>query len=282
MQDNESDIYLILCIIYSGLASEVKRLKTGVAGMDELLEGGIPEDFFVAVTGEPGCGKTIFSIHFINQGIIEGDKCIYITTEESRESIIRQASQFGMRFGDAMNDGKLIIIDALMGREDRWSLQNLDPEALVSKIIEAKKELGYGRARVAIDSLSAFWLDKPAMARRYSYFIKKVLSKWNFTILAVSQYAITTAESFGWGIEHIADGIIRFRRLLRGGELKRFVIIEKMRQTNHSRYLHEIDVRPGVGMVVLRRVEMRAEDYKLPPEVLRKILEAKRKSEGIL
>jgi KaiC domain protein len=282
VQDNESDIYLILCIIYSGLASEVKRLKTGVAGMDELLEGGIPEDFFVAVTGEPGCGKTIFSIHFINQGIIEGDKCIYITTEESRESIIRQASQFGMRFGDAMNDGKLIIIDALMGREDRWSLQNLDPEALVSKIIEAKKELGYGRARVAIDSLSAFWLDKPAMARRYSYFIKKVLSKWNFTILAVSQYAITTAESFGWGIEHIADGIIRFRRLLRGGELKRFVIIEKMRQTNHSRYLHEIDVKPGVGMVVLRRVEMRAEDYKLPPEVLRKILEAKRKSEGIL
>jgi KaiC domain protein len=282
VQDNESDIYLILCIIYSGLASEVKRLKTGVAGMDELLEGGIPEDFFVAVTGEPGCGKTIFSIHFINQGIIEGDKCIYITTEESRESIIRQASQFGMRFGDAMNDGKLIIIDALMGREDRWSLQNLDPEALVSKIIEAKKELGYGRARVAIDSLSAFWLDKPAMARRYSYFIKKVLSKWNFTILAVSQYAITTAESFGWGIEHIADGIIRFRRLLRGGELKRFVIIEKMRQTNHSRYLHEIDVKPGVGMVVLRRVEMRAEDYKLPPEVLRKILEAKRKSEGVL
>jgi len=264
------------------LASEVRRLKTGVAGMDELLEGGIPEDFFVAVTGEPGCGKTIFSIHFINQGIIEGDKCIYVTTEESRESIIRQASQFGMKFGDAMNDGKLIIIDALMGREDRWSLQNLDPEVLVSKIIEAKKELGYGRARVAIDSLSAFWLDKPAMARRYSYFVKKVLSKWNFTILAVSQYAITTAESFGWGIEHIADGIIRFRRLLRRGELKRFVIIEKMRQTNHSRYLHEIDVRPGVGMVVLRRVEMRAEDYKLPPEVLRKILEAKRKSEEIL
>ncbi|MEM4766398.1 MAG: ATPase domain-containing protein, partial [Nitrososphaerota archaeon] len=81
--------------------------------------------------------------------------------------------------------------------EDRWSLKSLDMEALVEKIIEAKKELGYGRARVAIDSLSAFWLDRPAMARRYSYYLKKVLSKWDFTILAVSQYAITTAESFG-------------------------------------------------------------------------------------
>ncbi|MCD6591591.1 MAG: KaiC domain-containing protein [Thaumarchaeota archaeon] len=260
----------------------MERLKTGVKGIDDLLEGGIPEGFLVAVTGEPGCGKTIFSIHFINQGVLDGDRCIYVTTEESRESIIKQASQFNMDFEGAMEEGRLIIIDALMGRDDKWSLQSLDMEGLVSKIIEAKRELGYGRARVAIDSLSAFWLDKPAMARRYSYYLKKVLSKWNFTILVTSQYAITTAESFGWGIEHIADGIIRFRRILRRGELKRFVVIEKMRQTNHSRYLHEIDIRPGIGLVVLGKAERRIEDYKLPPEVMRRILEAKRRAEDIL
>ena len=257
----------------------IARLRTGVEGIDKLLEGGIPEGFFVAVTGEPGCGKTIFSIHFIYQGVLDGDKCIYVTTEESRESIMRQAAQFNMDFERAVEERKLIVIDALMGREDRWSLQSLDMEALVDRIIEAKKELGYGRARVAIDSLSAFWLDKPAMARRYSYFIKKVLSKWNFTIVAVSQYAITTAESFGWGVEHIADGIIRFRRILRGGELKRFIVVEKMRQTNHSRYLYEIDIKPGVGMTVLGKVRRRIEDYKLPSEVMRKILEAKLRSE---
>lgn len=246
------------------------------------MEGGIPEGFLVAVTGEPGCGKTIFSIHFIHQGILDGDRCIYVTTEESRESIINQADQFNMNFRQAVEGKKLIVIDALMGMDDPWSLKSLDMEALVTKLIEAKKELGYGRARVAIDSLSAFWLDKPAMARRYSYYLKKVLSKWNFTILAVSQYAITTSESFGWGIEHIADGIIRFRRILRGGELKRFVIIEKMRQTNHSRYLHEIDIRPGIGLTVIGKIERRAEDNKLPPEVTRRILEAKRRSDEIL
>ena len=260
----------------------IARLRTGVEGIDKLLEGGIPEGFFVAVTGEPGCGKTIFSIHFIYQGVLDGDKCIYVTTEESRESIMRQAAQFNMDFERAVEERKLIVIDALMGREDRWSLQSLDMEALVDRIIEAKKELGYGRARVAIDSLSAFWLDKPAMARRYSYFIKKVLSKWNFTIVAVSQYAITTAESFGWGVEHIADGIIRFRRILRGGELRRFIVIEKMRQTNHSRYLYEIDIKPGIGLVVLGKVERRVEDYKLPREVMKKILEAKKKSEELI
>ncbi len=274
----EHQVLICLCDTYT-MSFEVKRLRTGVEGLDSLLQGGIPEGFFVAVTGEPGCGKTIFSIHFINRGIEDEDKCIYVTTEESRESIIRQASQFNMDFSKRIEENKLIIIDALMGRTDKWSLQSLDMEALVSKIIEAKKELGYGRARVVIDSLSAFWLDKPAMARRYSYYVKKVLSKWDFTMLAVSQYAITTAESFGFGIEHIADGIIRFRRVIRGGELKRFVVIEKMRQTDHSRYLHEIDIKPGVGLVVLGRIEKRVEDYKLPFEVMKKIIEAKKETE---
>jgi len=258
---------------------EIRRLRTGVEGIDRLIQGGIPEGFFVAVTGEPGCGKTIFSIHFIYQGVIDGDKSIYVTTEESRESIIRQASQFSMDFKKAIDEGKLIVIDALMGREDKWSLQSLDIEALVGKIIEAKKELGYGRARVAIDSISAFWLDKPAMARRYSYYVKKVLSKWNFTTIAVSQYAISTSEAFGWGIEHIADGIIRFRRAVRSGELKRFIIIEKMRQTNHDRYLHEIDVVDGRGLTIIGPVQRRKEDLSLPSEVVRKILEAKKKAE---
>lgn len=270
------------CSSATDMDIEVKRLSTGIDELDALLQGGIPEGFFVAVTGEPGCGKTVFSLHFINKGIGEGDRCIYVTTEESGESIIRQASQFNMDFSKSFKEGRLIIIDALMGKEDEWSLQSLDMEALVSKIIEAKKKLGYGRARVVIDSLSAFWLDRPAMSRRYSYYVKKVISKWNFTIVAVSQYAITTSEAFGFGVEHIADGVIRFRRFLRGGELKRFIVIEKMRQTDHSRYLHEIDIRPEKGLIVLGRVEKRVEDYKLPFEVTRKIIDARRKSEEIL
>jgi len=258
----------------------VRRLRTGVEGFDKLIEGGVPEGFFIAVTGEPGCGKTIFAIHFIYQGVLDDDKSIYVTTEESRESIIKQASQFNMDFEKAIAENKLIVIDALMGREDKWSLQNLDLEVLVGKIIEAKKELGYGRARVAIDSISAFWLDKPAMARRYSYYVKKVLSKWNFTTIAISQYAITTSEAFGWGIEHIADGIIRFRRSIKSGELRRYVLIEKMRQTNHNKYLHEIDIIPGKGLIILGPLERRKEDLSLPKEVFKKIIESRKKIEG--
>ena len=110
--------------------------------------------------------------------------------------------------------------------------------------------------------MSAFWLDKPAMARKYSYQVKRILYKWDFTALLVSQYAITTSEAFGWGIEHVADGIVRFYRRIRRGMLRRFLIVEKMRQTPHDLYMHEVAIEDGRGMRVLGRVEERIEDAK--------------------
>jgi len=266
-----------------GYGMEIERLTTGVKGIDEILRGGIPKGFTVAVVGEPGTGKTIFCIHFIAAGLVSGDKGIYVTTEESRESIIRQAEMFGFDFRKAVEDGELIIIDALMEeRGDPWSLRELDVEELVSRIIEAKKTLGYGHARVVIDSMRAFWLDKPAMARRYSYFLKKVLSKWGFTIMATSQYAITTSDAFGFGIEHIADGIIRFRRFVRNGVLRRYLLIEKMRQTAHSLVMHEITIIDGKGLVILGPTTQRREDVELPTEVIKRVKRAKESKEAEL
>jgi len=255
----------------------IKRLSVGIPELDGMLAGGIPEGFTVAVTGEPGTGKTILCIHFIAQGIRDGDRCVYVTTEESRESIIVQASQFGFDFSKSIKENSLVLIDALMGLKEQWSLQSLDIEELVDKVIQAKKTLGYGRARLVIDSLSAFWLDKPAMSRRHSYFVKKVLSKWGFTTMVTSQYAITTSEAFGWGVEHIADGIIRFRRSVKGGILRRYILVEKMRQTPHSLKMHEIEIVDGKGIVIKGSVEMRKEDIALPRQVMNKIRKASQK-----
>ncbi len=251
---------------------EIERLKTGVKGFDPLIAGGIPRGFFVAVVGEPGTGKTIFCIHFANEGLKEGDRVIYVTTEESRESIIRQARMFGFDFKEAIASNKMIIIDALMkDYHDPWNLKEVSVEELVSKVIEAKKVLGYGRTRLVIDSMSAFWLDKPAMARKYSYYVKRVLSKWDMTVLLTSQYAVTTSLGFGFGIEHVADGIVRFRKMIIDWELKRFVIIEKMRQTPHSLKVHEIEIRDKIGMRVKGAVGLSRDEVTLPSRVVESV-----------
>ncbi|ADI32434.1 KaiC domain-containing protein [Staphylothermus hellenicus] len=261
----------------------IERLPTGIKGLDEILRGGIPQGFVVAVVGEPGTGKTVFCIHFIGKGLETGDKGIYVTTEESRESIIRQAAMFNIDLRKHVDEGNLVIIDALMEeRGDPWSLRELDIEELLSKIIEAKKYLGYGHARLVIDSMSAFWLDKPAMARKYSYIIKRRLARWNMTIILTSQYAVTTSLGFGFGVEHVADGIIRFRKSILGGELKRFLVVEKMRQTDHDKRVFLIDIVDGKGLVVLGPYNISRGEVSLPFSVLAKILSAELKKEAEL
>jgi KaiC/GvpD/RAD55 family RecA-like ATPase len=110
------------------------------------------------------------------------------------------------------------------------------------------------------------------MARKYSYYVKRILYRWDFTALLVSQYAVTTSLGFGFGIEHVADGIIRFRKSIIRGELKRYVIIEKMRQTEHSLRMHEIEIRDGRGMRVVGETSYRKEDTALPPSVTARML----------
>ena len=251
---------------------EVRRLSTGIPGLDTLLKGGIPEGFFVALAGLPGTGKTITCLHFIWSGLKAGESGIYLTSEESRESILRQAAQFGMDFTGALESGRLIIIDALMReKEDKWTLRELAVEEMLSRVIEAKKRLGRSARRLVIDSMSAFWLRAPVKAREESYMVKRVLNKWGLTIMATSQYAITTGSAFGWGLEHIADGIIHFKRRMINGVLTRYIIIEKMRQTPHDLRAWEIKIEDGVGLVVVRPLARRLEDEVLPENVQKKI-----------
>ena len=118
------------------------------------------------------------------------------------------------------------------------------------------------------------------MARKYSYYIKRVLSRWNLTILATSQYAVSTSDAFGFGVEHIADGIVRFRRAIREGRLKRYVIIEKMRQTPHDLRMYEIEIADGRGMVVLGPVGLRREDLVIPERVKWRIVRSREERES--
>lgn len=253
---------------------EVRRLSTGVAGLDKLLAGGVPEGFFVALVGMPGTGKTIACLHFVWAGLKAGESAIYVTTEESRESIVRQAAQFGMDFEGAQKSGRLIIIDALMReKEDEWMMRELAVEEMLSRVIEAKKRLGRSARRLVIDSMSAFWLRAPVKAREDSYTVKRILNKWGFTIYATSQYAITTGSAFGWGIEHVADGIIHFKRRVVDGVLTRYIIVEKMRQTPHDLRAWEIQIRDKEGLTLVRPLARRLEDESLPEKVARRIKE---------
>jgi KaiC domain protein len=264
----------------------MKRIPIGVEALDKALEGGIPQGSWVVVTGEPGVGKSILSIHFAYAGLRAGDPVVYVTTEQEFRDVMEQAKQLGMDFSQfsayniAWKKGpektpQIVVIDIFgllkvarqlteKAKEEssekvkRYAALSID--TLIEAINEAYEILGVAgergtperHVRLVIDSMSAFWVDKPVMARKYSYQLKIAAHRDSVTAVLTSQYAPTTRQAFGFGLEHIADGVIHMwmDEVEAVKEIRRWLIIKKMRMTNHATRAFKVKIEPGRGIVL--------------------------------
>ena len=263
----------------------IEREAFGIGVLDDALEGGLPRGTWTVVTGEPGVGKSILCMHFAWRGLDDGEPVIYVTTETSFRDVTRQARQFNMdltqfkpiNLSDVLSgrvkpeNTKLVVIDLFglyrqyremvkeAGEEGRKPSRALSIEVLEGAVRRAYEALGFEEGRVSepsrliIDSMTAFWADKPAMARAYSYRLRQDLYRSNITALLVSQYAPTTEASFGFGLEHIADGIIHMwmDKVEQARTIRRWLIIKKMRLTNHAKDAYQVDIQPGKGLILI-------------------------------
>jgi KaiC/GvpD/RAD55 family RecA-like ATPase len=98
----------------------IKRVDVGVSGMEKLLSGGLPEGSPTLVSGSPGTGKTIFCLQFLQSGLLKGESGIYITFEETKESILTAAENFGWDFEGAIKNKKLEIIECFDDAADAY------------------------------------------------------------------------------------------------------------------------------------------------------------------
>ncbi|MEM3533168.1 MAG: ATPase domain-containing protein, partial [Nitrososphaerota archaeon] len=111
-----------------------------------------------------------------------------------------------------------------------------DFQVLLDVVRDAIKDVNAERA--VVDSVSTLYITKPAMARSMVLQLKKVLSGMGCTSILISQVSVTERGFGGPGVEHAADGIIRLDLDEVDGELKRSIIIWKMRGTSHSMRRH--------------------------------------------
>ncbi len=264
----------------------MKRISTGIEALDKALEGGIPQGSWVVATGEPGVGKSILCIHFAYAGLRAGDPVVYVTTEQEFRDVMEQAKQLGMDFSQFSVYSiawrkqpeklpEIVVIDIFgllkvarqlteKAREEspekvrRYAALSID--TLIEAVNEAYEILAVAKergtperhVRLVIDSMSAFWVDRPVMARKYSYQLKIATHRENVTAILTSQYAPTTGQAFGFGLEHIADGTIHMwiDEVEAVKEIRRWLIIKKMRMTNHATKAFKVRIEPRKGLVL--------------------------------
>jgi KaiC/GvpD/RAD55 family RecA-like ATPase len=92
--------------------TQIDRVPTGVPGLDPLIEGGFPKGRSILVTGNPGTGKTIFSLQFLAEGLERGEKAIYVAADEPPFDIVEQAASMGWDFEQHIEKKNLAILNA--------------------------------------------------------------------------------------------------------------------------------------------------------------------------
>ncbi len=123
-----------------GMSVPIKRISTGIPGLDESIEGGIPKGFSVIVTGPPGTGKSTFCMQYLMEGVKKDEKCIFFSFEERVEQLVQHFMRFGWDIGKYIDDGYLEI----------FGMSMLTSEEMI-EIIDS-----YRPERVVFDSINVF------------------------------------------------------------------------------------------------------------------------------
>ncbi len=232
----------------------VRRVESGIPGLDKILHGGIPYRNVVLLSGGPGTGKTIFGQQYLYYGLKRGESGVLVALEEHPVQIRINMSQFGWDIRQYEDQGKFAIVDAFTGgigeaaKRERYVVRSVDDvPSFIDVVREAIRDLA--AERVVIDSVTTLYMTKPATARAVVMNLKRVLAGLGCTSILVSQISVGERGFGGPGVEHAADGIIRLDLDEVDGELRRSLIVWKMRGTSHSMRRHPFEIT-NKGLVV--------------------------------
>ncbi|MEX2702300.1 MAG: ATPase domain-containing protein [Candidatus Baldrarchaeia archaeon] len=233
-----------------------ERVKTGIPGLDGILNGGFIKGTNILVSGGTGTGKTIFSMQFVYMGAVLYDEPgVFVTLEERPSELRREVSQFGWDLKHLENHGKIAIIDAASSKagiptNEPYALRRgFDINELAKEIYRAAKDLG--SQRIALDSISALGVrfDDILQIRTSIFKLSALLRELEVTSIMTTEIANPNQISRFGVEEFIAQGVIILHLDEEHDELRRSLIVRKMRGTSHSLKRHPFEITPK-GIVV--------------------------------
>ena len=147
---------------------EMERIKTGIIGLDTIIEGGLPKNSITLISGPPGGGKSILCFQFLYEGVKNGDKCLFLTLDKKVESILVQARELGFDFHLAieknlvkfqfLNINKKFVYEAmtneiLSGDYNRVVLDSITPLSEMPIYMRDTGETGIDTSMINADAL---------------------------------------------------------------------------------------------------------------------------------
>jgi circadian clock protein KaiC len=232
-----------------------RRLSIGIPQLDEMLGGGILEGDSLLIAGPSGTGKSALATQFIAEGVRKGEPGIMAIFEERPEGYTQRAGTFGLNLKAAQQKGTL---EALYLRP-----LDLSVDETMQEILDAIKRVG--AKRLVIDSLVGFEMALApgfrADFRESLYRMIGALTGAGITILSTVEVEdnFSSLQFSHYAISFLTDDIVRLRYVEIDGQLRKVMVVIKMRGGNHSKDIREYVITDkGVVVIHPRRTDYNA------------------------
>jgi circadian clock protein KaiC len=219
---------------------------TGVAGLDEILAGGLAKGRLFLLEGSPGTGKTTIATQFLLAGAEAGEAVLYITLSETEEELRDGATSHGWTFPATFEVFELVPQESLLNDDQQQSLlysSDLELGETTKRIIEAFERLK--PSRVVLDSLSEIRLlaQSSLRYRRQILALKHYFSHNEATVLMLDDL---TADVMDKTVHSVAHAVIRLEELSPnyGAERRRMRVL-KYRGRRYRGGYHDFVIDTG-------------------------------------
>jgi circadian clock protein KaiC len=219
-----------------------KKLSTGIAGLDDMTDGGIPAGDVVVVAGPTGSGKTTLALQFALEGLRAGESVVVAGFEEyPREYLAKATALGGEDFVRAEAEGRFRVV--------HLRPLDLSVDQTIWELREAVREMK--ATRVVIDSLAGF---ENALAPTFRADFRESLHRLLGVLTSIGVTVMLTNEvpdaHLGqqltmYGVSFLCDDFVLQRYVEIEGTCRRVVSIVKMRGGRHSRDIRLYEIGPS-------------------------------------
>jgi circadian clock protein KaiC len=229
------------------MSTQTPPMSSGIPGLDKLMPRGMRRGDATLVMGPSGVGKTTLAMRWIAQGLQEGERCLYVTFQDTPEHLISMGAVFGWDLAAYFAVGQLTISYVSMG--------DLDLDVLANAI--RVNLTGQPVSRVAIDSLAELVLADREW-ERFPAYMRSLVG----LVHAAGVSLLATSETTGNGITvqsleglmFLFDNVIDLRYIEQQSTLGRALNVVKMRNGPHQMTLNAAAITDE-GLVVGDKLE---------------------------
>lgn len=220
------------------------RVKTGITGLDAMLRGGFLPGSVLLIRGAPGAGKTSLALQFLIEGALQGETGLFVTFEEFPESLYRDAATLGFDLRALEEAGKLRLLftsPAVLLHQ----LQNPESPLLVATTAGAIQ-------RAVIDSMTHFTrmtADPHRLRQIYTTAVNGLRREGITTLLLSEETQTHSQHTDPGGLAYLSDGIILLRYVEVESDIRRALVVLKLRGSDHAREIRHYHIQTG-GLVV--------------------------------